>query len=1351
MKLARQSRNREVLQFETLEARDLLASDWQNPVDPVNVDGLGGDGASPVDALHVIQELSHPTRSDPRTFALPQLGPEEGSPPPFLDVNGDQFVSPLDALLVVRALQTPAHAADQQPLRAPDHFVVGLPASERVVAGQDTLVNQQTRGVQSSSSVAALDDGGFVAVWTSVGQDGSSTGVYGQRYDATGAKVAEEFRVNSAIRRSQEAPAVAAGSDGGFTIAWQSLAQDGSGWGVYAQMFDEAGGREGAEFRVNQTTLGNQFSPAVASLDSGQTVFTWEGRGRGDTRGVFVRSFDTLGAPLGNERLVNTTVDGLQRHPAVVATGEERYVVSWDGRGGGGTGIHLRAFDGTLAMPVVFVGGGNSAEASSLAADSEGNLVVAWNVRPELAGRSSGVRGRLYDAALNPLGGIIRVNQTTAGQQTYVSVDFLDDDTLAFVWSGRGAGDRMGVYGRMFDATGAALRDEQLVNQTTESRQYRPAIAGLTHGYVTLWEGFGDADANGIYSRFMSANGGSNPQYAIQGSVFVDANGDGQQAAEEAAAAENVTVTLRDASGTLVETTSVAVDGSYQFNAFAGDYLVEVNAEGVPTADPDGTLDQQTSLTLTTDMAGLNFGYNRQPLANSINCPTAVEGVPFLCDISTSFTEPDGSPLVYAIAGASWATINAEGQLSGTPLAADIGSANVTVVGTDPGGLFASAPAPLTVEAAPPAEYAIRGTIFGDRQSNGIWDGDETGIAGVTVYLRDQTGATMQAVQTDSRGLYEFQQVHGNYTVWVAPPGQGTADPDPVLDDRTSLNLSADVEGLNFGYNRAPAVTPVGQVTVMQGEFLSLPANACLMDPEGGTLTYEVDTLLPTWLSFDPDPGVLEGIPGTTDTAPIDVSIKAIDAAGLESTCEVEVVVLVPQVISGSVFGDANADGLLDGAEAGVDGALVTLFDLDNQLIGSTVADATGAYELSAIPGSYLLRVSARGLQTTDPDAAFDSMTLLEVDGPTTGVNFGYNRAPAGTLSDQIAIVGEPFVLEATSTISDPDGSPLTFDPIEGLPVWLRFDEMTGSFSGTPMATDLGADALTVSATDAGGLRSVFSFLISVQSDSGDPPVIAPIGNQTATLDCGYQQQVTATDPEGGTLSYAITTSANNQISWLAISGSGLITGSPPLLGGAQFVDVKVTVTDSGGQASEEIFSLQVIEDIAPVLAEVGDQTLDESTSRSIQIVASDPNDEDCGALVYALEDGPSWVTVHPVTGLIDIDAPELSSEEQPLVETVQFSVDDGVNSKVTQSFTVTVRQDDASLVAPGPQLELGNGQRIWEETNPLPPATVASPAAPVVLQTFTIKPLTPARSVLPEVAETDRLFALHEDAWRPL
>jgi hypothetical protein len=54
--------------------------------------------------------------------------------------------------------------------------------SQGMPVGPEFRVNAFTTGLQGYSSVAAGSAGNFVVVWQSYGQDGSSYGIYSQRY-----------------------------------------------------------------------------------------------------------------------------------------------------------------------------------------------------------------------------------------------------------------------------------------------------------------------------------------------------------------------------------------------------------------------------------------------------------------------------------------------------------------------------------------------------------------------------------------------------------------------------------------------------------------------------------------------------------------------------------------------------------------------------------------------------------------------------------------------------------------------------------------------------------------------------------------------------------------------------------------------------------------------------------------------------------------------------------------------------------------------------------------------------------------------------------------------------------------
>ena len=101
--------------------------------------------------------------------------------------------------------------------------------------GPEFRVNASTTNDQEQPSVAIDSAGNFVVVWES-GQSYTQD-LFGQRYSSSGAPLGPEFRVNTYTSNQQRLPSVAADPAGRFAVVWQSLAQDGSAYGVYGQRY----------------------------------------------------------------------------------------------------------------------------------------------------------------------------------------------------------------------------------------------------------------------------------------------------------------------------------------------------------------------------------------------------------------------------------------------------------------------------------------------------------------------------------------------------------------------------------------------------------------------------------------------------------------------------------------------------------------------------------------------------------------------------------------------------------------------------------------------------------------------------------------------------------------------------------------------------------------------------------------------------------------------------------------------------------------------------------------------------------------------------------------------------------
>ena len=231
----------------------------------------------------------------------------------------------------------------------------------------------------SYPAVAADPSGGFVVVWHSFGQDGNNRGVFGQRYDSSGAPQGAEFQVNTYTPGYQQRPAVSADASGRFVVVWESADQDGNLTGVYGQRFDADGTRLGAEFRVNTYTFQDQRDPQVAHGPNGDFVVVWDRFGAIGL-GIFAQRYDAAGTPRGGEFQVNTATVTEQYRPAIAGDPAQGYVVVWTGVGGPGDGSGRGVFGRRL----------NAVGAPSGASFVVNSFTAGDQAQPAIAGGPNG-------------------------------------------------------------------------------------------------------------------------------------------------------------------------------------------------------------------------------------------------------------------------------------------------------------------------------------------------------------------------------------------------------------------------------------------------------------------------------------------------------------------------------------------------------------------------------------------------------------------------------------------------------------------------------------------------------------------------------------------------------------------------------------------------------------------------------------------------------------------------------------------------------------------------------------------------------------------------------------------------
>jgi hypothetical protein len=326
----------------------------------------------------------------------------------------------------------------------------------------EILVNTTTADDQDAPAVAMAPTGEFVIAWASKNQDGSGKGVYAQRFSAAGAKVGGEFLVNVTTADNQEQPTVAMAAGGQFVIAWKSAKQDGSSSGVYARRFDATGASLGGEFLVNSLSTDTQDQPAAAMNATGGFVITWKSnRTDGSGAGVFARLYNAAGAPVGLQFQVNTTASSNQDKPTVAMNVGGSFVIAWASmdQDGDRRGVYARRYNaaGTAISGEFLVNTipADDQDRPTIAMSDSGTFAIAWASRNQ-DGDGKAIWVRHYDASGTPLGSA-QVNTTSVGNQDDPAIAMDASGDFVVVWQGNGVGDAAGVFGQLYRFAGITV------------------------------------------------------------------------------------------------------------------------------------------------------------------------------------------------------------------------------------------------------------------------------------------------------------------------------------------------------------------------------------------------------------------------------------------------------------------------------------------------------------------------------------------------------------------------------------------------------------------------------------------------------------------------------------------------------------------------------------------------------------------------------------------------------------------------------------------------------------------------------------------------------------------------------
>ena len=358
-----------------------------------------------------------------------------------------------------------------------------------------------------------------------------------------------------------------------------------------------------------------------------------------------------------------------------------------------------------------------------------------------------------------------------------------------------------------------------------------------------------------------------------------------------------------------------------------------------------------------------------------------------------------------------------------------------------------------------------------------------------------------------------------------------------------------------------------------------------------GLNTWSVSPALPTWLSLPPGPSstdTLSGTPpapgpitfsittdGTTEsfTLPVYGSI-AITNAPTPAT------VNVPYTFT---FAANGGNGSYSWTASGLPSWLT--LSSGGQLTGTPLTTGPVTFNVTVTDTASDLGTAAVTLQV---NSALQITTVSPLPAGTVGI----------AESLQFAASGGTGIYSWSLTMQ---------------PNWLTISS-TGLLTGVPPSP--GSVSFNVTVTDSAGNSASMGFALPVNPTL----ILTPLAITTtsplpaATVAAAYSLQFAAS---GGAGIY--TWAASQQPTWLSLSSTGLLTGTPPSSGS---VGITVTVMDSGGNTSTLTFTLPVV--TGPILTPTPLPTATVGVLYSVQLGVSGG----AGVYTFTASGQPSWLTL---------------------------------------------------------------------------------------------------------------------------
>ena len=444
-------------------------------------------------------------------------------------------------------------------------------------------------------------------------------------------------------------------------------------------------------------------------------------------------------------------------------------------------------------------------------------------------------------------------------------------------------------------------------------------------------------------------------------------------------------------------------------------------------------------------------------------------------------------------------------------------------------------------------------------------------------------------------------------------------------------------------------------------------------------------TEVPVVTIHDPD-GTGSGATATATISNGSVATVTVTSGGTGYSAQTEVFFTAAEGDLGQTPDDPSD---VSNISVGAATAVIT----DGAVSSITVTD--GGSGLVAAPSVLIIGTNGGSGATAEATIANGSVTSVAItnggSGYEAGATIHFLPVPVDTstappppphpYNPVLASIGDKTTDEDTSltltlSATDADGDTVTYSAT------VDSGDMTTSITGNNLqlvpGTDWYGDAIiTVTADDNDDGSDSETFTVTVQSVN-DLPTLDAIGSQTMEEDGLFSLSVNAIDSELDTMTYTAEVLSGNLTATFSEDSLSLT----PQANWNGTGSIKVTANDGNGGTDTKTFSITVtaVND-APELESIGTQSLDEDTTLSLNLSATDP-DSDPVSYIAQVDSGNITATINGSTLLITPDA------DWNGAASVTITASDGNGGEDSQGFNISVGEvnDDPVLGAIGNQ-----------------------------------------------------------------